>query len=680
MAILKRRHFLMHSSAAAAAGALPSNIRKALAVTPNNRTGTLNDVEHVVILMQENRSFDHYFGTLKGVRGYSDPRSPILPDGQSVFSQSDGKGGRVLPFRFNVAHTSSACLGSLDHSWKGTQAAWNEWDTWVPHKTPMTMGYFTRQDIPYYYALADAFTVCDSYHASLFGPTNPNRLFLFSGTNGLAVGQDGKQAIDNVDDGNWSADMAHDKPDFTPFTWSTYPEALQKAGVSWKVYQEYDNFGDNPLASFAQFRNLSRSSWQYQNARSIVPGSSTETMKDTDGHALIKAFERDVANGTLPQVSWIVPPAALSEHPNAPPGYGEYLISRLMDIFVTHPEVWKKTVFILNYDENDGFFDHVPAPVPALNAAAGFTDVSTQGEVYHGETVGLGPRVPAIIISPWTKGGWVNSELFDHTSVLRFLEQRFQVEVPHLTPWRRSVCGDLTSVFDFSQANPDWQAHLPDTATYLEETRRSCKLPPPLVPLVQTMPVQEQGQKPARAIAYDMTADWLVSANATTLVLHNIGLRTATFRVSLNHTNTRHYTLRMGSAVRIPVPHRHGQTVQVYGQNGFYRFFRTGLPLAMTLRHDKEKSCMVLDLTPLSSAPDFSTVTVNEAYSQQTLLSQRLTARHPESLVLAVKPGTMWYDLTINSAATHKLLAQFSGHCENGTPDWTDPAIGQPHQ
>lgn len=350
-----RRQFLHFGAAALAGAMLPDNLKQALAIPANRETGTIEDVKHVVILMQENRSFDHYFGTLRGVRGYGDPRAERQSDGSSVFAQKNEKGRAIWPFLFDTVHTSAACLKSLDHSWKGSQAAWNEWGCWIPHKTPMTMGYFTRKEIPYYYALADAFTICDAYHASIFGPTNPNRLYFFTGTNGLSVGADGTQAVVNEDDGNWSADMAHDNPKFKPFDWTTYPERLQEAGVSWKFYQEYDNFGDNPLASFRQFRNLDRKDWRYLNGRAVVPGSNKDNMHELEGRYLLEAFERDIAKGTLPQVSWIVPPAALSEHPEAPPGFGEHLISKLIDIFVRHPDTWAKTVFILNYDENDGF-------------------------------------------------------------------------------------------------------------------------------------------------------------------------------------------------------------------------------------------------------------------------------------------------------------------------------------
>ncbi|MFT8990260.1 MAG: phospholipase C, phosphocholine-specific [Gluconobacter albidus] len=661
-----RRQFLRFGSATAAAALLPENLKRALAIAPHTVTGTIQDVEHVVILMQENRSFDHYFGCLQGVRGYADPRAERLPDGSSVFAQPDGKGGTVLPFLFNTAHTSSACLASLDHSWKGTQAAWNDWNTWISHKGPMTMGHFTRAEIPYYYALADAFTICDAYHASLFGPTNPNRLFLFSGTSGLAVGHSGKQAVENVDDGNWSADMAHDHPDFTPFRWDTYPEKLQDAGVSWRVYQEYDNFGDNPLASFAQFRNLDPASWQYRRARQIVPGSTEADMHTTEGRYLVAEFERDISEGRLPQVSWIVPPTALSEHPNAPPGYGEHLISQLMDVFVRHPDVWSRTVFILNYDENDGFFDHVPAPVPALTAEQGGGTVSTQGESYHDIPVGLGPRVPAIIVSPWTKGGWVNSQVFDHTSVLRFLEARFGVKCPNITPWRRSVCGDLTSVFDFAQTDRTWTASLPNTDDYLPETRRSCVLPHPVVPTVQKLPRQETGQRPARALPYHLQADFLAPE---TLRLTNTGLQGTVFRVRSNGT-TRHYTLDARTSLSVPANPSDQNPVTVHGPNGFYRALRgQELPEAI-LQYDPQRDVLLLSLR--NGTPRLQNFHITEKHSAR---DRTISLQPDETLTTpwAIAPASYWYDLLIQSAERPHTTLQLAGHIENGQPSLTEP-------
>ena len=661
-----RRQFLRFGSATAAAALLPENLKHALAIAPHTVTGTIQDVEHVVILMQENRSFDHYFGCLQGVRGYADPRAERLPDGSSVFAQPDGKGGTVLPFLFNTAHTSSACLASLDHSWKGTQTAWNDWNTWISHKGPMTMGHFTRAEIPYYYALADAFTICDAYHASLFGPTNPNRLFLFSGTSGLAVGHSGKQAVENVDDGNWSADMAHDHPDFTPFRWETYPERLQDAGVSWRVYQEYDNFGDNPLASFAQFRNLDPTSWQYRRARQIVPGSTEADMHTTEGRYLVAEFERDISEGRLPQVSWIVPPTALSEHPNAPPGYGEHLISQLMDVFVRHPDVWSRTVFILNYDENDGFFDHVPAPVPALTPEQGGGTVSTQGESYHDIPVGLGPRVPAIIVSPWTKGGWVNSQVFDHTSVLRFLEARFGVKCPNITPWRRSVCGDLTSVFDFAQTDRTWTASLPNTDDYLPETRRSCVLPHPVVPTVQKLPRQESGQRPARALPYDLHADFLIP---DTLKLTNAGSQGAVFRVRANGI-TQHFTLDARTSLHVPVKPSDMEAITVHGPNGFYRYLRGREFPATTLQYDHKLGVLFLCLrNTMSKAQTFH---INEKHAA-SFRTVSLTSAETQTIQWDIAPASYWYDLEILSTQRPNIVLQLSGHIETGRPGLTEP-------
>ncbi|WP_178388413.1 phosphocholine-specific phospholipase C [Novacetimonas hansenii] len=669
-----RRAFLKFSAAVAAGTALPDNLRRAMAIAPNRVTGTIRDVEHVVILMQENRSFDHYFGCLQGVRGYGDPRAEQLPDGNSVFSQPDGKGGRVMPFMLDTAHTSSACIASLDHNWKGTQTAWNDWDTWVPHKTPMTMGHFTRAQIPYYYALADAFTICDAYHASIFGPTNPNRLFLFSGTSGLAAGNTGKQVIDNCDDGNWSADMAHDHPDFEPFRWSTYPEKLQAAGVSWRVYQEYDNFGDNPLASFAQFRNLDTKSWAYRRARMVVRGSNAANMHQSEGRYLIRAFEHDVAHGTLPQVSWIVPPAALSEHPNAPPGYGEHLISQLMDVFVRHPDVWAKTVFILNYDENDGFFDHMPPPVPALDPAQGASSVTVDGESYHGVPVGLGPRVPTIVVSPWTKGGWVNSQVFDHTSVLRFLEARFGVEAPYITPWRRVVCGDMTSIFDFAQTDRRWQADLPRTDTYLAQTRQSCTLPLPTLPTQQALPQQESGQRRARALPYALHADLLPTG---VLRLANTGAQGAVLRIR-DAGVTRHYTLDAGHDmdVRVGTPHVPGMTVDitVHGPNGFFRRFAGKAPPGVALRYDPVHDAVVLSLHNPGHTPQ--KIQVDDAYARTTQKVIIPPGGNSET-TWPVTASDCWYDLTLHIPHHGHDTIILAGHMENGRPSRTDPHMGQ---
>jgi phospholipase C len=234
------------------------------------------------------------------------------------------------------------------------------------------MGHMNRDDLRYYYALADQFTICDAYHCSLFGPTGPNRLFLFSGTSGLGAGHVGPFNIDNdgVDD-NPGADMSKDDPKFAGLQWTPYAARLEAAGVSWRVYQEYDNFSDNSLGYFRAFRNLDRRSARYARARAWVAGSTPANASDSRADHLVEAFAKDVRSDSLPQVSWIVAPFHMCEHPDAPPAYGQVLTARLIAALASKPEVWAKTAFILNYDENDGFFDHVPPPVPnvAANAA-----------------------------------------------------------------------------------------------------------------------------------------------------------------------------------------------------------------------------------------------------------------------------------------------------------------------
>ena len=321
---------------ALAAGAGGRAIAKALQVDPAGRSGSIMDVEHVVILMQENRSFDHYFGTLSGVRGFGDPRPVTLPSGEPVWFQPlDPKAperGHVLPFRLDAEATRAEVMDSLDHSWKGSHARWKRHDAWIPAKSPLTMGHFTRADLPFYYALADAFTICDAYHCSIFGPTTPNRNFLFSGTNGLGVSEPGPYAIRNVNaEPNETAEMGNDHPAFPGFGWTTYAERLQAAGVAWKVYQEYDNYGDNNLAYYRAFRGIDRSSPLHARGRTWAEGSNPANAKASRGEHLVSAFAGDVAGGRLPQVSWIVAPYIMCEHPAASPGYGETLTARLIE-------------------------------------------------------------------------------------------------------------------------------------------------------------------------------------------------------------------------------------------------------------------------------------------------------------------------------------------------------------
>jgi phospholipase C len=426
--VVSRRSLLTGATAltgaAAGAGVLPLSLRKAMAASlaSSRQTGSINDIEHIVILMQENRSFDHYYGTMPGVRGFSDPTAITLSTGNSVFYQPDASHaqGYLLPFHYDTTSTSSQATPGTDHSWPTQHQAWDngKMDQWIPAKGEYTMGYFKQQDISFHWALAEAFTLCDNYHCSVLGPTNPNRLYMWTGM------------IDP--DGTGGGPIIDNTPAFNNviLSWTTYPERLQAAGISWKVYQEEDNYDDNALAWFTQYANAPSSSPLRQ--RGISFGQAGD-------------FEADARAGRLPQVSWLVAPTAQTEHPDYFPAAGAEYIAQKLDAIASNPDLWAKTAFILCYDENDGMFDHVPPPVAPAGTAGEFVSDSSTGLT----NIGLGFRTPTTIISPWTAGGFVCSEVFDHTSLIRFIEARFGVHEPNISAWRRQSCGDLTSAFRF---------------------------------------------------------------------------------------------------------------------------------------------------------------------------------------------------------------------------------------
>ena len=673
----------MTAGAALGAAALPPGVARALSLPANRVTGTIGDVEHVVILMQENRSFDHYFGTLRGVRGFGDPRPIVLPNGQPVWDQPAKDGSTVGPFRLDAGATRAESVFSLDHSWKGSHARWKHYDAWIAAKTPLTMGYFTRADLPFYYALADAFTVCDAYHCSIFGPTNPNRLYLFSGTSGLAAGDDSKIVIENPpEEKNETADIAGDSPRFKGLAWPTYAERLQAAGVRWKLYQEYDNYGDNGLAYFANFRGIGPDAELYRRGRAWAPGSTPANAKTSEGEHLVAQFAADVAADRLPQVSWIVPSFKLCEHPTATPSDGAWLTARLIAALAANPKVWAKTVFILNYDENDGFFDHMPPPIPALGPALGKSTVETSGEDYHGEPVGLGPRVPMIVVSPWTKGGFVNSQVFDHTSVIRFLEARFGVAEPHITPWRRAVCGDLTSVFDFRTPNRT-AARLPDASALPARAAKAKALPFPFPPkVVPPLPRQEPGQRPARALPYDFDVAGHLAADGFALSIRNSGLSGAAFALySAGAGEPRFYTVGAGQSLDDLVPVEGGAyDLTLHGPNGFLRAFkgqptRSRKPFA-TGRFEPARGRLVLTLENHGDQP-MTVEVASAAYLDDPVRRRRLEPHAKLTEAWDLRPSHNWYDLVVTCAEAPGFQRRFAGHGEDGKPSLSDPLLGR---
>ena len=428
----------------------------------------LSDIDHIILLMQENRSFDHYFGTLSGVRGFDDARAVSLQDGKPVFYQPDSRSpdGYVLPFHLDTKTTSAQRLHDLSHAWFTLHDSWDggRLDGWVSsHRRSngsfgtLTMGYYTRDDIPFHYALADAFTICDGYHCSVLGPTDPNRYYWMTASidpNGRGGGPETNNA------------------ERRRLTWETYPERLERAGISWRIYRpestpEYPN-GLDVIMHFVKFQDAPPNSALYDSG---VKVRSVETLLD------------DIRTGNLPSVTWIIPPYAASEHPDMLPAAGEDYVRNILETLWSNPKLWSRTAFIVSYDENDGLFDHVVPPTPPPG---------TPGEFIDGVPIGLGFRVPCLVISPFSRGGLVCGDTFDHTSTLRFIEARFGVEVPNLSRWRRETCGDLTSAFDFSRPIDTSVPLLPTTADRLRLVEQQVtRLPSPGVPREQSMPKQE---------------------------------------------------------------------------------------------------------------------------------------------------------------------------------------------
>ena len=430
----------------------------------------LQDVEHVVILIQENRSFDHYFGTLRGVRGFADPGVLRQRDGRPVFEQPSGDGYQ-FPFHLDTVTHTAECTHDIAHGWGPQHRSWDGggMDRFAaehlasdgPASGPLTMGYYTRADLAFYYALADAFTVCDGYHCSVLGPTDPNRLYSMSATLD-PTGSGGGPIVETLPSPTPSSYVGR-------FTWTTMPERLQAAGISWKVYQSLA--GEGPL-SFIQ-GNTANNVLGYFKA-------FTDVRSPLYRHAFLPTFPGglllDVVTGNLPAVSWVLNEQVLSadEHPPAPPAYGEHAVAQLLSILTSNPKVWAKTALFVTYDENGGFFDHVPPPTAPPGTAGEYLNVSPSAAEGIAGPIGLGFRVPMLVISPYTRGGYVCSDTFDHTSILRFIESRFGVEVPNLSAWRRQATGDLTSAFSFG-APPDVSVpRLPRTSVLDPTVLREC--------------------------------------------------------------------------------------------------------------------------------------------------------------------------------------------------------------
>lgn len=829
-----RRDFLKRSAMLSGVGAISlfsESIQRAAAIEPLSGTSVL-DAEHIVVLMQENRSFDHTFGALRGVRGFDDPRAIQLPDGNPVWAQADKKGNRFLPFRLNLFESQSTWMGSLPHSWTDQVDARNngQYDRWLHCKQsgnkayadmPLALGFYNREDIPFYYALADAFTVCDQNFCSCLTGTTPNRLHLWTGT--IREKQNANSVANvlnqDVDYGRWAR-------------WTTFPERLEDMGISWKIYQneltlesgldsEHDawltNFSDNPIEWFEQFgvrfaathrefilrrleeipvlirtkenevstasdarRNqlqkeigeLNKALNRYQAEKDEFNSQRFESLSDrakrlhqlafannsADPHFrelidleysdeggtkrrlpvpkgdVLYQFRKDVEEGNLPTVSWLVPPERFSDHPSSA-WFGAWYLSETLDILTKNPDVWKKTVFILTYDENDGYFDHVPpfvAPDPAdpntgrvskeIDASLEFVSIE-QDRVWHPQqarnsAVGLGYRVPMVIASPWSRGGAVCSQVFDHTSVLQFMEKVLsqktgkQVREPNINQWRRTVCGDMLSAFRSADDTPTPLAPIDHDQFVAQIHQAKFKSLPSgyhalseqeleelRVAGIQSAlhPRQEAGVRPSCPLPYELSVNGQLNSTKDRVVLQfrannelfgaNAagGAFTAYAFTKGNQFSCRNYAVVPGDTVEdfwdLADFDQGIYHLRVYGPNGYFWSLSGSAsdPLLMVQAVGSQANAQSnhIEVMLKSGSPQNLKVTaVDNAYGHAPQHREILNGMN-ERLNISTENSFRWYDVSVTVDGASRFERRFAGRVENGTWGQSDPLIGR---
>ncbi|WP_344534489.1 phosphocholine-specific phospholipase C [Streptomyces albiaxialis] len=684
------------AGAAAAGSLLPPSLQSAIAAQAGQAgrpgKGGLGEIRHVVILMQENRSFDHYFGTLRGVRGYADRNAVRLPTGKSVFEQPGALGaGTVLPFSVREAAAAqkqeAQYISDLDHGWEGGSSAWHKgWmDNWVTAKTASTMAHYDRKDIPLQYELADTFTICDAYHSSIHSSTSPNRNHLVSGWTGFEPGTE-KRAVGND---------AYEEDTHPGYSWKTYAERLEEAGHSWKVYQEWDNFTDNNLEFFASFKAVGKKAlakvdgaenmtafykkmaeapdedWRKLLLAKLDEGLAalSESERRLFDRALFRgkpgstaeAFARDVDAGELPEVSYLVPSALECEHPGASsPIQSAAFVYKVLDALGRNPETWRHTALFLTFDENDGYFDHVPPPVPPQGTAS---------EEWQGSPTGLGMRVPMTVISPWTVGGYVCSQVFDHTSVIQFLEKWTGVREPNITAWRRAVTGDLTAAFDFSRARAQPRTEKPGEIPPFKERWK------PQPPKEQRMPEQEHGTRPARALPYQPDAYGAYDGkDAFRLTLRNGGRESAHFALlpyAGEYATPRHHDVGAGDEAEVTVPVEDGAyDLVLTGPNGFRREFAGksgGAAAAVEVTSRVGARRRELHLTVANHGDRTLTFRLEPlAYTDAAPRAIRVAAGGTRTVTHRTAGAQGWYDLALTTDTDDSFRRRLMGHIENG--------------
>jgi len=826
-----RREFLKKvavlSGTAGISSMLPPSIEEAFAIDPAPGT-TWKDAEHIVILMQENRSFDHCYGSLRGVRGFNDPKAITLPNKNSVWLQQNSKGETFAPFRLNIKDTNATWMGSLPHGWTDQTDARNggAYDKWLEAKKsghkeykdmPLTMGYYNREDVPFYYALADAFTVCDQNFCSSLTGTTPNRLYLWTGK--------------TRHDDKTVAVVRNEEADYnTEVNWKTFPERLEENNISWKIYQNevsigvgyegeedawLSNFGDNPIEYFTQFnvRFLpahmkylpKKIEWLQseiakgeEKAKSLTEGEElmrlqrriaygkkeleaslvhikqftpenyaklspqeksihekafVNNINDPDYHLLttlkysdngteremkipkgdvFHQFREDVKQGKLPTVSWLVAPENFSDHPGAP-WYGAWYLSESIEILTQNPEVWKKTIFILCYDENDGYFDHVPPFVPPVpndlstGKASKGIDLNTEYVSLEDDlkrkpasharagTIGLGYRVPLVIASPWSRGGAVCSQVFDHTSIIMFLEKFLshktgkEIKETNISAWRRTVCGDLTSTFaPFNGEKFDTNKFV-DHNAFVESIHKAQfkKLPEGYHALTTTeilqanstpassvLPRQEQGTRVSRALPYELYADGKVTPDKKFEIkfearndAFGVNAAGSPFHVYCYGTtfSNRSYAVTAGDTLTDEWTSKDFDGdryhFKVHGPNGFLREFKGsvndgGLEVLCSYEKDSSKRLtgnVTLLIVNRGTKPVEVTV-ADKSYKQKSV-TKTIGAGNNTTIKVTSAKSSGWYDSSVTINGNTIFEHRFAGRVETGNESISDPAM-----